>query len=57
MRRLIELARSRGIRRLFGDVLVDNATMRRLCRSLGFDETSGMDHIVRVTLALDRYKP
>ncbi|HEU4620195.1 MAG TPA: bifunctional acetate--CoA ligase family protein/GNAT family N-acetyltransferase [Gammaproteobacteria bacterium] len=54
MRRIIDYARSRGIRELFGDVLADNAPMRGLCRSLKFAESGMPDApgLVRVTLAL-----
>jgi acetyltransferase len=54
MRRLIDYARSRGIGELFGDVLADNVVMLALCRSLGFSEEPGQDHVVRVTLPLSR---
>jgi acetyltransferase len=54
MRRLIDYARSRGIGELWGDVLPDNAVMRALARSLGFEETRTTDHVVRVSLSLRR---
>jgi acetyltransferase len=55
MRRIIDYARERGIRRIFGDVLPDNVTMLKLCRVLGFTESSPADEpgIVRVSLRLD----
>ncbi len=37
MTRLIEIARSRGIGELFGDVLSENDAMLSMCRDLGFD--------------------
>lgn len=37
MTRLIEIARSRGIAELFGDVLSENDAMLQMCRDLGFD--------------------
>ncbi|HEX6998095.1 MAG TPA: bifunctional acetate--CoA ligase family protein/GNAT family N-acetyltransferase [Gammaproteobacteria bacterium] len=54
MRRIIDYARDRGIREIFGDVLADNARMRNLCASLGFRETASPDGRgeVRVTLRL-----
>jgi acetyltransferase len=54
MRRMIEYARSRGIGEVYGDVLRDNTTMRKLCRALGFREsTSPQDPtVVRVSLPL-----
>jgi acetyltransferase len=60
MRRLIDYGRSRGLRELFADVLADNAAMRSLARSLGFVESqpgAAQDHVVRVSLALDKYIP
>jgi len=54
MHRLIAYARSRGIGELFGDVLQDNVVMLALCRSLGFSERPGQDHVVRVTLPVTR---
>ncbi len=51
MHRIVDYARSRGIAEVWGDVLVDNAVMRGLSRSLGFTETPGDgDGVVRVTL-------
>jgi acetyltransferase len=51
MSRLIDYARSKGIGELYGDVLADNAVMRNLCRTFGFQEHAD-DHVVRVTLPL-----
>lgn len=36
LRRIIEYARSRGIREIFGSVLNDNTAMLKLCRAFGF---------------------
>lgn len=36
LRRIIDYARSRGIKEIFGEVLDDNATMLKLCRAFGF---------------------
>ncbi len=54
MRKLIEYARSRGIGRLFGDVLADNATMLKLARVLGFTTRTaeGEVGVVRIELGL-----
>ncbi len=58
MQRLIDYARGRGLVELHGDVQHDNARMLGLCRALGFVETdAGEPGVVRVSLALDRYKP
>jgi acetyltransferase len=54
LRRLIDYARRRGIGELHGEVLADNATMRALCRSLGFTERVLPEtQVVRVSLRLD----
>jgi acetyltransferase len=54
MRRIIDYARSRGIREIFGDVLAENTTMLKLCQAFGFRETKVPDEpgIVRVTLTV-----
>jgi acetyltransferase len=36
MRRIIDLAKERGIRELYGDVLAENQPMLRLCSAFGF---------------------
>jgi acetyltransferase len=53
MRTIIEYARSRGIAEIWGDVLADNRTMRRLCASLGFVERRHQDDpgLIRVVLS------
>jgi acetyltransferase len=43
MRRLIEYARERGIREIFGHVLRENNAMLAICRLLGFEETVDPD--------------
>jgi acetyltransferase len=54
MARLIEIARSRGMARMNGDVLAANQPMLALVTSLGFavDESPGEPGVRRVTLAL-----
>ncbi|HEX6115134.1 MAG TPA: GNAT family N-acetyltransferase, partial [Geminicoccaceae bacterium] len=54
MRRLIDYARRRGIREIFGDVLRENATMLHMCKALGFTQTSVPEEpgLVRVVLRL-----
>jgi acetyltransferase len=54
MRRIIDYAKRRGIGEIWGDVLVENATMRKLCKVLGFSERMDPDEreIVKVTLRL-----
>jgi len=54
MRRIIDYARSRSIGEIYGDVLLDNHTMLKLCHVLGFSEQVVPDNpgFVRVTLNL-----
>jgi len=54
MRRIIDYARDRGIGELYGDVLRENTTMRKLCKVLGFVEGFVPDEpgLTRVTLKL-----
>jgi acetyltransferase len=51
MERLIAVARQRGVRRLVGLVLRENASMLRLVRDLGF-QTQGSDDISAVEVVL-----
>ncbi len=55
MRRIIDYARRRGIREIYGDVLQENRLMRKLCGILGFREASVADEpgMIRVTLNLE----
>lgn len=52
---IIEYARARGLRTLWGDVLAENRPMLALARRLGFRQTRDAEEpsIVRVTLPLD----
>lgn len=54
MRRIIDYARSRGTRRIFGDVLKENRTMLKLTDVLGFRRENVDDdpNLVRVVLEL-----
>jgi len=54
MRRIIDYARDRGIGELYGDVLRENTTMRKLCKVLGFVGGFVPDEpgLARVTLKL-----
>lgn len=54
MRRIIDYARSRGIGRLFGEVLNDNRPMLAVCKALGFSRRSIPDDpgVVEVSLQL-----
>jgi acetyltransferase len=54
MRKIIEYARQRGIREVFGEVLPENESMLRLNQALGFNiETHPDDpEVMHVSLAL-----
>lgn len=53
MRRIIDYAKSRGIREIWGDVLRENTTMLKLCAALGFAREPGAEAgVVRVRLRL-----
>jgi acetyltransferase len=56
MRRIIDYARNRGIKDLFGHVLRENRSMLKLCKILGFTESFVPDDpsIVSVSLALQK---
>jgi acetyltransferase len=55
MRRIIDYAGHRGIRRLHGDVLEDNRPMLQVCKVLGFKQKRDLDDpgVVRVELELE----
>jgi acetyltransferase len=49
MQRIINYANEKGLRRIYGDVLVENATMLQMCAELGFrlqDIGSGIRRVV-----------
>ena len=50
MRRVIDYAKEKGLRRVYGDVLVENTTMLQMCAELGFhvveDIGSGIRRVV-----------
>ena len=54
MRRVIDYAKEKGLRRVYGDVLVENTTMLQMCAELGFHvvEDVGSD-MKRVALDLE----
>jgi acetyltransferase len=58
MQRLIAVARERGVRRLFGEVLRENGPMLDLMRSLGFRPVATVEgDVVRVELDLTAAAP
>ena len=52
MRRLVDYARAEGISALEGEVMSENAGMRRLCDAFGFELSAREDGLVRATLRL-----
>ncbi|MBK6660261.1 MAG: bifunctional acetate--CoA ligase family protein/GNAT family N-acetyltransferase [Proteobacteria bacterium] len=54
MHRIIDYARKRGVRELYGEVLADNHRMLNLCRECGFKEAKDGHEpgVVRVTMTL-----
>ena len=53
MRRVIDYAKEKGLRRVYGDVLVENATMLQMCAELGFHTQDIGSNIRRVVLDLE----
>jgi acetyltransferase len=50
---LIDIGRKEGVRRIMGDILPDNARMKRLCHEMGFQvEYRPEDRLTRATLRL-----
>ncbi len=53
-RRVVDSARGKGLRRLYGDVLAENTTMLQMCAELGFRVKDGGNSIRRVVLDLQK---
>lgn len=53
MRRVIDYAQQKGLRRMYGDVLVENTTMLQMCAEMGFHAESVESRIKRVVLDLE----
>lgn len=54
MRRVIDYAQEKGLRRVYGDVLVKNTTMLKMCAELGFHDAGEVgSHATRVVLDLE----
>jgi len=53
MRRVIDYAKDKGLRRVYGDVLVENTAMLQMCAELGFREQDMGSDIRRVVLDLE----
>jgi len=56
LRRIVDIARSRGVGRLYGDVLPENRAMLELCKAFGFVSRRDPDDpgVVVVTLELGK---
>jgi len=54
MRRVIDYAKEKGLRRVYGDVLVENTTMLQMCAELGFHALDVGSHTRRVVLDLEK---
>src|SRR5437870_1005025 len=54
MRRVIRYAKEKGLRRVYGDVLVANTTMLQMCAELGFHAEDMGSDITRVVLDLEK---
>ena len=54
MRRVIDHAKEKGLRRVYGDVLVENTTMLQMCAELGFHAEDIGSDIRRVVLDLEK---
>jgi acetyltransferase len=54
MRQVIDYARGRGLRRVYGDVLAENSAMLQMCAELGFYEQDIGSDMKRVVLDLEK---
>jgi len=52
MHRVIDYAKEKGLRRVYGDVLAENAAMLQMCEELGFRTTEWDPDLKRVVLDL-----
>jgi acetyltransferase len=52
MRRVIDYAKEKGLRRVYGDVLIENTTMLQMCTELGFHALDMGPDMRRVVLDL-----
>ena len=53
MRHVIDCAKEKGLRRVYGDVLAENTTMLQMCAELGFHAEDIGSNIRRVVLDLE----
>jgi acetyltransferase len=54
MQRIIAYGREKNLRRIYGDVLIENATMLQMCAELGFREQDIGSKLRRVVLDLKK---
>jgi acetyltransferase len=54
MCRVIDYAKQKGLRHIFGDVLVENTTMLQMCAELGFHAEHVGSDMRRVVLDLEK---
>jgi acetyltransferase len=54
MQRVIDYAKEKGLRRVYGDVLAENTTMLQMCAELGFHGADIGSDIRRVVLDLEK---
>jgi acetyltransferase len=54
MRRVIDYAKEKGLRRVYGDVLVENPAVLQMCAELGFHTQDIGSEIRRVVLDLEK---
>lgn len=54
MKRVIDYARGKGLRRVYGDVLAENTAMLQMCAELGFHADDLWSGVKRVVLELNR---
>ena len=52
MRHVIDYAKEKGLRRVYGDVLTENTTMLQMCAELGFRELDMGSRMTRLVLDL-----
>jgi RimJ/RimL family protein N-acetyltransferase len=53
MRHIIDYAKEKGLRRVYGDVLTENTSMLQMCAELGFRELDMGSHMRRFVLDLE----
>jgi acetyltransferase len=54
MRRVIDYARQKGLRRIYADVLAENTSMLQMCAELGFHAHDMWSGVKRVVLQLEK---